>query len=279
MRNLMRAMILGALVVSLIGCGKEEGDKRSSSSSSSVIGTGTGTVYTSFSTLKKAFTSSGFNKGVTSNTTVYHVGPMYGGAFSNSSFSSGGSFCFFGENLFGNDDKCDSGYYSTQQLNDIIDKGEYKVIRSATSTTVSYGVARFVENGTFSYDEETFDANNENYRKMLNLDNKEYYKILVSAATVSMSNAGSIKGNFVEYFYKDGTYEAYIVSSALSKIANPVASYKGTFSLSGSLSFSLDGRLYNTSQSILTGVSAQYHRVVNDFATGQPTTQPAGVIR
>lgn len=283
MRNLMRAMILGTMIVSLLGCGKDDEGGKSSSSSSSVIGNSVGTVYQDFNTMKNAFTNSGFNAGVTANTVVYHVGPLYGGTQSNSSFSANASFCFFGNNLFGNDDKCNSDYYSNSILNNIIAKGEYKVIRSATATTVSYGVASYIDNGTFSYNEETFDVNDEIYRKMLNLDNKATLKIVVTQATIGLSNSGSIKGNFVEYFFQDGTYEAYIVSSALSKIANPVASYSGTYSVGSNnynaqIQFTLGGRLYNTGQSKVISISAQYHKLVNDFSTGIPVVQPGDRI-
>lgn len=275
MRNLLKAMILGTLVMSLMGCGKEEGGG-SSSSSSSVIGNGSGTAFTTFDTLKSAFTNSGFNEGVTNNTAIYHVGDIYGGSSINT--SSGAALCFFGENILGDDDLCNNNIQNPNDLNSIISNGEFKTIRSSSSSSISYGVASGVSNGTFTYDEQTFDVNNEIYRKMLNLDNKVASQIVVTEATINMSVSGSIRGNFVEYFYQDGTYEAYIVSSALSKIANPVVSYIGTYSVGSVANITNRGRLSNDGTDRLTGVSAQYHILINDFTTGQLSSQVGGRI-
>ena len=203
MRTFMRAMILGSMIIGLLSCGKpEEESKRSSNSIPGTITNGVGTVYQDFNTLKSAFQNAGFNQGLQENMVVYHVGDMYGGSFSNPGFSGSAVFCIFGENLFGNDDACSGVGTTNTQLNNVIDQGEYKVVRSADSNSVSFGVATSVANGTFVFSDGIFDSSDEYYRDMLNLDNKEYHKVVVSEAILKMSTANIFKGNFIEYFFK-----------------------------------------------------------------------------
>lgn len=263
MRNLMRAMILGTLVMSFYGCGKTE-DSGSKKKSISAVGT----VYQDFNTLRSAFTNSAMNTGLTTNSVVYHIGPQYGGTFSSSSFSASAVFCVFGENLFGNDDKCSQSGSSTSQLNDVIDMGEYKVIKSSTTSSVSFDLATSVANNTFGFEAKTFNSSDSIFRKMLNLDEIATEKIVVTEAFIKMSSGGQVKANFVEYFFTDGTYEGYILSAALPIMANPVVSYKGNFSINGGVSFKMEGRLNNVGQNILTGVSAQSHRLETDVYSG-----------
>lgn len=279
MRNLMRVMILGTLVLGLYGCGKGEEGGSIKNNTSTIVGNGVGAVYQDFNSMREAFTNSAMNTGLNTNTVVYHIGPLYGGTSNSSSFSASASFCVFGKNLLGNDDVCSGSGNTSSQLNDAIDMGQYKVVRSANANSVAYGVASSVSNGTFSYLEETFDSNDSIYRKMLNLDNLPTQKIVVTEAQVRMSTGGQMKANFVEYFFEDGTYEAYILSAALPVMANPIASYKGNFQVNGGVSFKMEGRLNNIAQNILSGVSAQSHRLENDFYTGQLKIVRAFTIR
>lgn len=274
MKNFLKMMVLGTLIMGLASCGKDEGSSSRSSSSSVISSFGNGTTgasFEEFTTLRDTFIASGFNAGLTEVTAVYHIGPRYGGSFNSSSNNLSATFCLGGNNLFGNDDRCSTSGSVDSQLNDIIDRGEYKVVRSATSTSVDFGLANGVSNGTFTFSENIFDANDSLYREMLNLDEDSTRRIVVSDAQIQMSGTGQIAANLVEFFFEDGRYESYILSSALPLIANPIAAYTGTYIVGGGVSFELDGRLSFFGQSSLTGLSAQPHMLTNDFQTGQLT--------
>ncbi len=271
MRDLLKMVLLGTLIMGLYSCGKaSDSGSRSSSSSITNFGNGEmGTSFAEFSTLQSSYLNAAFSAGITEATAIHHIGPRYGGTFNTSSSSLGATFCVGDRNLFGNDDRCSSNSSLDSQLNDLIDRGEYKVIRSTSATSVDFGLANGVSNGTFTFSESVFDASNNLFREMLNLDDVSTRRVVVSDAQIQMSNSGQIDASLVEYFFEDGRYESYILSSALPLIANPIASYTGTYSVGGGVQFELDGRLSFFGQNSLTGISAQPHMLNNDFQTGQ----------
>jgi len=270
MRNLLKMMLMGTLVVGLSSCG---GDSNSSGRSTSLtnFGTSDGDTFTEFTALRNTYTSSSFSSGLTAETAVYHIGPLYGGSFNTTSSNFAATFCVGSNNIFGNDDRCQGSISGDSQLNDIVDRGEYKVIRSATSSAVQYGLANGVSNGTFTFSESSFDRNDSIFRRMLNLDDVATRRVVVSDAFIQLSDRGQVNANLVEFFFEDGRYESYILSSALPLVANPVASYSGNYTVGGGVSFNLEGTLSFIGQASLTGVSAQPHMLRNDFQTGQLT--------
>lgn len=241
MKKLFRVIALGAMVLALASCGKENESGGSSSSGSSTQDWynqgGSGENFGDYSQLKSYYSSKALNSGVSNNMVVYHIGPEFGGDnFGGVNFNLDFGFCF---NLFGElKGDCDQ-YNQGQDLGVIVDKGEYKVVRSSTSSSVNVDVATGSSNGVFNFVNASYTRNDALFREMLNMDNRPVAKVVVSQAQVYLTDGKKVNADYIEYFYNDGSQEVkgYIVSQELPIIANPLA-VTDNYDLTGVLSFS-----------------------------------------
>lgn len=274
MKRFIQLLILATLVTMLASCGKQNSSGGSSSKKSNQTdwyASGTNNGFGNYDDLKEYYTEKSLSDGLPNNTVIYHVGEIYGANYNNFEFdiNFNFAFCIGSENLFGNDDACNSfGGNTTADLNDIVDDGEYKVVRNSTSTTVSFDLATGASNNIFTFaNNQTYNQTSPIFRKMLNLDNKPVNKVVVSKANAYMTNKGNIQADLVEYFFQDGSYEAYILSPNIPVIANPVAVFGGSYSVNGSVNVNIDGELNNVGQSVLTSVSTTIHRLTYNYTT------------
>lgn len=260
----------GALSIS---CGKDGNQSGTSSSSTGGIsGLPGNTVtqsqaYSSIEQVRSAFAQKSLSDGLSTTSSIYHVGPYFNNSYGS---SSGGidfqaDFCI---NLFGwSAGNCDDygsyGQNIENMLLDQLDNGVYKKVVSATSTSVSYQKPTEVVQdnyGGWSYgytnaQTESFQRSSDLYRKMLGLDipAQNILDSKVSAATITMSDGQQVVGQVVELFIGSSfngnsnvsEVRRYVVSTNLPLLANPVAvvgniyqSYSGyTASVSGYLAY------------------------------------------
>jgi hypothetical protein len=274
MKRFIQLLMMATLVTAVASCGKQNSSGSSSSKSSNQTdwyASGTNNGFGNYDDLKEYYMDKSLSSDLPNNTVIYHVGEIYGANYSNVEFDFdfNFTFCIGDENLFGDDDDCN--YYggnSTADLQDIVDDGEYKVVRNSTSTTVSFDLATGASNNIFTFAAgQEYNQTSPIFRKMLNIDNKPVNKIVVSKANAFMTNKGNIQADLVEYFFQDGSYEAYILSPDIPVIANPIAVFGGSYSVNGSVNFDIDGELSNVGQSVLTSVSTTVHRLTYNYTT------------
>ena len=258
MRKLSKLFTLGAIILALVSCGKENASGGGDSTTSTTTITSSGTNYTDFSTMRSAYQGIALNSGLSVDMPIYHVGSAFGASSYSGSFDF--SFCV---SLFGyTSDGCSSS--SNSQLGQIISQGEYKVIDSMSASQVNISVASDYDNYGFLYDSKVFDRNDDYYLEMLNLDGRSVRKIVISKANVTLSTGGTINADYVEYFYNDGSVNGYVLSTAFPILANPLAitenySFTGALKLAGSKS--------------IRSISVTTHQVVYSWSTNAYTSQ------
>jgi hypothetical protein len=297
MKNLMKLFMLMSLMMTLAACGKNSSGDGGSGSSTNTSGIGsTGTWYNNSGdnqgfgdpvAFKNYYTARSMAANISTNTVVYHVGPNYGGSYNNFQvdFNLNFAFCIGNENIFGNDDYCSYQQgNSANDLNDIVDNGKYKVVTAASSTTNSYDLATDANSGGFIFDQRTYNSNTSIYRKMLNMDNKPTRKVVVSRANASLSNRGNIPVDMVEYFFTDGTYEAYVLGSDLPMIANPLVILEGNYGTNGNsqypqLNYNVRGELNNIGEASLASLFANTHGIYFYSNTNSYNIYNIGTLR
>jgi hypothetical protein len=264
MRKLSTLFAFVLMMAIATSCGKENksggGGSSSSGVSTSTISNG-GQNFTSFSALQSFYQSKSKADNLVENTVIYHTGPLFGAsnqANINVDFSL--VFCVGNNNLIGDDSLCNNSNSSGSQLLNMVNNGEYKVVKTKSANSVSYDMAVGVENNIFVMSERTFDSTDTILRKMLNLDNKATNKVVVSAATVVMSNNQQLKADLVEYFYSDGTYEGHLLGSNIAVLANPIVSIKGSYNDYG-VNAQVIGELNNVGNTTVRNIQATMHRV------------------
>lgn len=294
MKNLVRMFMVMGLIMSLASCGKNSSGGGSSSTNTSNVGVN-GSWYTNSgdnqgfgdaTAFKNYYQSKSMAENAVVNTVVYHVGPRYGGSYNNFEvdFSLNFAFCIGSENLFGNDNLCSYQQgNNSSDLGDIVDNGEYKVIRASSSTTNSFDLATGANSGGFIFDTRNYNSNSPIYRSMLNLDNKPTRKVVVSRAYANLSNRGNIPVDLVEYFFTDGTYEAYVLGSDIPMIANPLVILEGNYGTSGSnnypqLNYQVKGELNNIGESSLASLTANTHGIAFYSNTNTYYVYEAGTL-
>lgn len=243
MKNLGKLFIMGAMVLALASCGKENKSGGSEPAAPAAVanpttGNASGINYKTYAEIKKAYTTKDFNIGTTNNMVIYHIGPDYGGqSFGNSNIDLNFDFGFC-INFFGHmSGDCEQNNNQSDQYAEVLSRGEYKVVNSSTKDVVKLDVATEVSGNGFIFTEKTFDRQDEFYKAMLNLDGKSVKIVVVKQAEVTLTDGKALKADYVEYFYSDGSVEGFVLSNELPLIANPIASTK-EHDLVGALSFS-----------------------------------------
>lgn len=220
-----------------VSCGKGENSSGSSSSGGVTGWVPPGTTvtqqtsYGSIDQVRAAFQSKSFADGAQANSEFYHLGSFFGGG-------SGG-----GINI--NFNWCWNDCYSqqiVQAMEDRISYGRQIKVNSATSDSVTYGVATNVieNNGNpqFVYGTTaTISRNGNLYKEMLGLNINENQLfggsaegIKVMPATITLQNGSQVTGQMVEFFIGQKSQygctvndvKRYVLSSTLPIIANPV---------------------------------------------------------
>lgn len=251
MRNLSKIMVAGFLVLTLISCGKENDSGSGSSSSSSSSISSSGKVYKNLQDIRKAFDKMSLTSGVKENMVVYHMGPDFGGEnfvtqVEDFDFSDLFDFDFnycvnINGELKGDCADNQGNYGSNNQLADILNRGEYKVVKVLDKNGLGVDFATDVFAQGFDFERATYSKDDELYKAMLRYDGKSTVKILVSEAKISVRDKNNkvreIKGNYIEYFYSDYSLKGFVVSTAFPVVANPIATTQ-THDLTGVLSFS-----------------------------------------
>ena len=237
MKTLMKNVLLLVLVLGLVACGKNSSGGGGSSTNSTTpvtngdgnntsnIGstqTGSSQSINSIESLRQVFASKSMSEGLTANMAVYHVGPTYAG-YSSGGFNIEVSGCI--NLIFWSAGDCD-GYTQADYLNDIVDNGAFRIVKSTTNDQVVYDKATGVRNGDFTVSQKTFNRSSDRYVNMLGLNSTSYSgygsKSVVSSANVKLSNGQQIEAYLVEHFSGYSTTR-YVVSPKLPIFANPVA--------------------------------------------------------
>lgn len=274
MRNFGKILVLGFTVLSLISCGKDNASGGgSSSSSSSTSVSSVGKNYKTYAQIKDAYTKMKLDSGVSKNMVVYHVGPDYGGeSLMNNTptvdFSDLFDFSFgYCININGElkGDCADNQYNQTQnnELQNIVNRGEYKVVRSDSSKSVAFDYATGVFGPGFQFAQATYDRNDPIYKEMLKLDGKSVVKVVISEAQITIlegTKTKQIKADYVEYFYSDYSLKGFVLSTALPLIANPIANTQN-HDLTGVLSFS--------GNKTIKSISVNIHDIQYDYMTNK----------
>lgn len=275
MRNLVKILMLVAMIFVLAACGKENesgsGSSGGSSSDDWYNQDQSGQNYGDYNKLKNYYNSKSLASGVSNNMVVYHLGQAFGGTSlgsSSSSFEFGFCFNFFGE-LKGD---CDQ-YTGGTNLYSIVEKGEYKVVKSASAGSLNIDVATSVSGNMFQFTNGSFNRNDTLFRDMLNLDNRAVAKVVITEAQVYLTSGKKIAADYVEYFYDDGSQDVdgYVLSSELPIIANPVA-VTNNYDLEGILSFAGNNTIKSVTvnihdlqpyQGVENGQWVEYYKVIN----------------
>ena len=272
MKRLFKLAFIALMMSQIASCGKENNSGGGSGSSNSGI-TNDGVISGVFdngnnlgdySAVRSHYTSASFSNGLSTNMVIYHIGPYFGGQ-SSSGFSTTVSGCL---NLFVvSFGDCDNINSNVGQLESIVDRGEYKVVRSTSSSSVTYDVAVGTQSsnlgGDFVYQPDTFDSTDDAYRDMLNLDDISVRETVVSEARITLSNGETVNGEMVEYFYTNGNIRRFVLSSALPLMANPLLVIENN---------SVTGRLNNVGETAVTRISADIHGIQFNPFTGESTT-------
>ncbi len=268
MRKFFRIILIGAFILGLQSCGKEEGGGGSSSSSNGV--SSSGSDYSSYEEVKSAFSSMSLSSGVSTDMVVYHIGSAYGAT---STVNNGGSanYCirFFG---YTSGDCSSNSNANTAQLISVLNNGEYMVVDSVASDSVTVSKAVDVNDYGFDFEADTYTRNNDIYQQMLGLDGTSVLKRVVSDATITVYNTSSgasttLRGNYVEHFYSNGSVNGFVLSNALPVISNPVLITED-YTATGALKYSGNYQVRS--------ISINYHSVYFNVATGSYTTQTIG---
>lgn len=239
MKNLVTALMTGVLVFALASCGNDNAssDKKSSSSNNDGGISSNGTNFGSYSKVRDTFTKMSMASGLKRNDVIYHIGPDYGAQTNNGNFEFDSSFNFCIDIGFWSAGDCEQ-YQQPQggQLDYLVANGEYKVAKEMEKNRVDYDLAVGVINGMFDFEFSIFDRDDVMYRKMLNLDKKRTAKVVVSKADILIDNNKKVMGDYVEYFFEDGSYEGYVLSNSFPLMANPLFNLKD-YQITGALNF------------------------------------------
>ena len=237
MKVLFKMTLMSLLAVGLVSCGEqnESSGGKKSSNSFNEIGeiTGSGTNYNDPDQLLNTLRNRSLRDGARINDPVYHIGSYFGGQSSqNISFDLGDLFdfnfstCFvFNGNASGDCNQNGQGLYGTQLTNNLvglINNGEYKVIKDLSDNAVGLDIADSVSNGQFSFNYTSYDRNDDTYKDMMNSNNKAVRARIMTDAQINLTNGQQIRGEYLEYFFEDGTKEGYVISTSFPTVANPI---------------------------------------------------------
>lgn len=272
MKTIMKNVLMLALVMGLASCGKNSSGGGSSSSSTPVTNGGDSTSnvdssqnqnpqsISTIESLRQAFANKSMSEGLSANMAVYHVGPTYAGY--SSGFNVEVSGCI--NLIFWSAGDCD-GYSQADYLQDIVDNGAFRIVKSSGQDDLTYEKAIGVSGGDFVVRQKSYSRSSDRYVKMLGLDQTSYSgygaKSIVSSANVRLSNGQQIEAYLVEHFSGYST-SRYVVSPKLPIFANPVAvldSY-GNFT----------GALKSVGNTNVNYIQVNLH-TINSY-TGQATT-------
>lgn len=239
MKKLMKKLLLLAMVMSLASCGNNSSGGSSSSSSPAPITNGddtstwnndnvendTSQKISSIESLRDKFAKKSLSDGISNNMAVYHVGPTYSDYSSSFNFEFQVSGCI--NLIFWQAGDCGSSGYSTQDyLQNLVDMGKFKIVKSISNDSIVYEEAIGTTSRDFVVTEKSYDRSSSRYEKMLGLNLTSYgsygAKSIVSAAYVKLSNGQEIEAYLVEHFDGYNT-SRYVVSPAVPVFANPVA--------------------------------------------------------
>ncbi len=281
MKTLFNMIMVGSLAFALASCGKDNASSGGSSSSSNSNNGNTGisssgSVYGSVSDLRSAFDRMGVHEGLNENDVVYHVGKDYGATSYydyDIDFDFDFGVCFYF--LWYASDDCNSGgsYYNqpnNSQLYNVINNGEYKVVRNRTSDTIDFDLAVGISGNGFDFDSTRFDRDATMYKAMLNLDGRSVKAVSMSEATIVLTNGNTVKGTFVEYLYNDDSIDGYILSTAFPVMANPILNTQN-YQVTGVLNFA--------GSRTIRSISAVSHRFDWDWTTNKYRLSNAYPIR
>ena len=146
------------------------------------------------------------------------------------------------------------------------------VVDSVASDSVTVSKAVDVNDYGFDFEADTYTRNNDIYQQMLGLDGTSVLKRVVSDATITVYNTSSgasttLRGNYVEHFYSNGSVNGFVLSNALPVISNPVLITED-YTATGALKYSGNYQVRS--------ISINYHSVYFNVATGSYTTQTIG---
>ena len=236
MKSLCKYIFMGALILGLASCGKDnstQGSKSSNTSNTGISTTG-GSNFKNHAEMKNAFESMSLQSGLNNNDVIYHVGPEFGMQTQGGNVNFDFNYCI--DLIFWQSGDCEQTS-SGSQLEYILSNGEYKVVKNTSSNQVSYDLADGIVNNMFSFLPSEFNRNDDLYQRMLGINQGNIVKIVLSKADVRLSNNQTIKADYVEYFYDNNSVEGFVVSNALPLMANPLFITEN-YSITGALSFS-----------------------------------------
>lgn len=291
MKNLFKLLILTGLITFLSSCGKD--NKSGGGGGGSTVVTPPAVVIpnnwyadnvndpansVNYNTLRNYYEAQSFATHTTSNLVIYHLGSEFGGddLYNNVNFSNLFNFNFgYCINFFG---KLKGDCSNTQndqfsyQADDIIRKGEFKVIVNADHNTTSYNRAVGSTGLGFEFESKSFTREDLLYRRMLNLDAKPVAKVVISKATLNAqvststgtNSTTTINADYVEYFFSDNTIEGYVISPDLPMLANPVAVTKSN----GYDTHALKGILSSAGAYKILSLTVDTHRISGNVFSG-----------
>lgn len=270
MRKLQTLLLSLTMITLLASCGaeNESGNSSGNSVTTSTTISGGGSNFSSYSALKSYYMNKSFADNLTDNTVIYHIGSYFGAAQATANFNF--AFCFGNKNLFGDDSLCNGYGNSGNELLQIVNNGEYKVVKDRTSTSVNYDVASGVSNGNFDFSAKLFDDQDSIYKDMLNLNNIPVRDVIITQANVSFSNGANINADHVEYFFSDGSYRSFVLGSNIALLSNPIAVSEGSYSSSGNYAntnTTMIGKLNNIGELRVSNIQATVHRLMYDYNT------------
>lgn len=269
MRKLFKLAFIIMLMAQVSSCGKKNSSGGGSSSSTSgITGTinnvynGSGDSFGDFNTLRNHYQNMNLSSGLSNNMVIYHTGTYFGAQSSSGSFNS--SYCV--NLIFKQWGDCNTG--NSNQIENILDRGEYKVVTSTTSNSPTFkkavGVSTYNNVSDFAYSNAiSYTRDDGIYKEMLNLDGRSTRKIVVSPAKARLSNGQEINADLVEYFYNDGSIKRFILSPAVPLLANPIAVIGSS---------SVNGRLNNYGSISITSIEATLHGIQQNYYSNTEVT-------
>ena len=228
MRALFTKLPLAILGLAILtSCGK---DGESGGSSSASV-QGSISAGANIDQIRHAFNSTSLSHGITQSsdqnygTSIYHGGSY----FKVPSDSDCKSVDLFGIDLF---ELCFGSHQSPLERE--LDLYEIKQVNTASSSEVRFKEPVGLNNYGQGYvygSEQVFNRSNERYKAMLGLKNQRPVEVRPSAAKITLSNGAIKNGVYVEYFFgtkQDNilnltSKEAYVLSTELPVLANPIA--------------------------------------------------------
>ncbi len=240
------------MAATIVSCGKDNGSGSGAPAAASVVTASTAPTdwyvekandpdnSINYEKFRDFYKGKDLAHGLRDGSIIYHIGPAFEGSSLYNNFDSGFDFNFSFNLCYTNwsgelkGDCADNTYTSTNYLQDMISRGEYKIVRARNAERIDFDIAQGISGNIPTFDSYAYDRTDARFRAMLNLDAKPYTKVVISKATVQVqiidvnnsqntsTNIKSIRADYIEYFYPGKPVEGYIVSPELPFSSNPI---------------------------------------------------------